>query len=57
MNAIFTVRVGFEEGPVMVLQETVSAPVSVGAEGQHSEGRSTPVEMEDTAPPNCPYQP
>jgi len=57
VNAISTARVGFEESPVMVLQETVSAPISVGAKGQHSEGKSTPVEMEDTAPPIRPYQP
>ena len=57
VNAIPTMRVGFEEGPVMVLQETVSTPVFVGAEGQHSEGRSTPIEIEDTAPPIRPYRP
>ena len=57
MNAISTMRDGLEESPVMVLQETVSAAVSVGVEGQHSEGSSTPVEMEDTAPPIRPYQP
>ena len=55
VNTISTVRVGFEESPMIVLQETVSALVSVGAEGQHSEGRSTPVEMEDIAPPIRPY--
>ena len=41
----------------MVLQETVSTPVSEGVERHQSEGRSTPVEMESTAPPIHPYQP
>jgi len=32
VNAISTMRDALEESPVMVLQETVSAPISVGAE-------------------------
>jgi len=38
VNAISAMRVGFEESPVMVLQETVSTPVSVGAEGSTVKG-------------------
>ena len=57
MNAISTVRDGLEESPVMVLQEAASAPVPVGTERHQSEGRSTPSEMEGTAPPIRPYQP
>ena len=51
VNTISTMRDGLEESPVMVLQEAVSAPVSVGTERHQSEGRSTPVEMESPAPP------
>jgi len=57
VNAVSTVRDDLEESPVMVLQEAVSAPVSVGTERHQTEGRSTPVEMESPAPPICPYQP
>ena len=57
VNAISTVRVGHEESPVMVLQETIAVPDSVGTEEQQSEGRLPPVEMEDTAPPSRPYHP
>ena len=57
VNAVSTVRDGLEESSVMVLQETASAPVPERAERQQSEGRLTPVEMEDTAPPILPYQP
>ena len=55
MNAISTVRDGLEESPVMILQETVLAPVAKGIEGQRKEGR-THSEMEGTAPPILPYQ-
>jgi len=41
----------------MVLQESVSAPISVGMEQHQSEGKSTPTEMEDIARPIRPYQP
>ena len=41
----------------MVLQETISAPISEGAERQQKEGRSIPVGMESPAPPIRPYQP
>ena len=57
VNAISTVRVGFEESPVIVLQEIVSAPVSVGAERQQKKGRSIPIEMESPEPSIHPYQP
>ena len=57
VNAISTVRDGLEASPMMVLQEAVSAPVPAGTEGQRKEGRSTPSEMEGTAPPIRPYQP
>jgi len=57
VNAVSTVRDGLEESPVMVLQETVSNPVSEGAERHQSERRSTLIEMESTAPPIRPYQP
>ena len=55
VNAVSTVRDDLEESPVMVLQEAVSAPVSVGTERHQSEGRLTPVEMESPAPPIHPY--
>jgi len=57
VNAISTVRDRLEESPVMVLQEAVSAPALEKADRLHGEGRSTPIEMEDTAPPIRPYQP
>ena len=57
MNAISTVRDGLEESLVMVLQETVSASIPERTKGQRKEGRSTPSEMEGTAPPIRPYQP
>jgi len=38
-------------------QETISVPDSVGTEEQRSEGRSSPTEMEGTAPLVRPYQP
>jgi len=57
VNTICTVRDRLEESPVMVLQDAVSAPAPVKADRQQSEGRSTPVEMEDNAPPIRPYQP
>jgi len=41
----------------MVLQETVLASIPEGIKGQRKEGRSTPSEMEGTAPPVRPYQP
>ena len=55
VNAISTVRDGLEESPVMVLQETVSIPDSIGTERQQKEGRSIPIEMESPAPPIRPY--
>ena len=57
VNAISTVRDGLEESPVMVLQETASASIPEETEGQRKEGRSTPSEMEGTAPPIRLYQP
>ena len=57
VNAISTVRDRLEESPVMVLQETISAPTPVKTDKHQSERRSTPIEMEDTAPPIRPYQP
>jgi len=51
VNAISTVRDGLEESPVMVLQETVSVPDSLGTERQQKEGRSIPIEMESPTPP------
>jgi len=56
VNAVSTIKDGLQESPVMVLQETVSAPVSIGAERQQSERRSTPSEMESPAPPIRSYQ-
>jgi len=57
VSAISTVRDRLEESPVMVLQEAVSAPAPEKADRLQSEGRSTPVEMEDIAPPIRPDQP
>ena len=57
VNAISTVRDRLEESPVMVLQQVISAPTSIGTERHQSEGRSTPVEMVDTTPPIRPHQP
>ena len=57
VNAISIVRDRLEESPVMVLQEAVSASAPEKADRLQSEGRSTPVEMEDIAPPIRPDQP
>ena len=57
VNAVSTVRDGLEESPVMVLQETVSVPDSVGTDGQQEERRLSPIEMASPAPPMRPYQP
>ena len=57
VNAVSTVRDGLEESSVMVIQETISASIPEGTEGQRKEGRSNPSEMEGTAPPIHPYQP
>jgi len=38
VNVVSTVEDGLEESPVMVVQETVSAPVSVGLKGSRVRG-------------------
>ena len=50
-------RDGLDEILVMVLQETISVPDSVGTEGQQKEEKLSPIEMVSPAPPIPPYQP
>jgi len=49
VNAISTVKEGLEESPVMVRQEVVPIPDSVGPEGQTR--KETPSSSEETTPP------
>jgi len=57
INAIFTMRDGLEESPVMVLQETSSVPDFVGTKGEQKERRLSFIETVNLAPPTHPYQP
>jgi len=50
-------REGLEESPVMVLQETVSVPDSVGTEEQQKEKGLNSMELMHPAPPFRLYQP
>jgi len=58
INAVSVMGEGLEKSPVMVLQETIAVPKSIGTteqnekEGLSSNGKSTP-----TAPVARPYQP
>jgi len=56
VNAISTMRDGLDEILVMVLQETISVPDSVGTEGQQKEEKLSPIEMVSPAPLIPPYQ-
>jgi len=57
INSIFTMEEGLEESPMMVLQEVVPIPDSVGTEGQTRKEILSSSEETTPTPPARTYQP